>query len=195
MSRRTETSYKAERLGKAAQHVEAQDSGRTVNDAVVQLQFTFLSGEIWPTGRSPQCIDAPANIAGPASYSAKESADDGNIAGDRSEVSRGHSRCRICRALDRQRETRSGRNRPEAVTARKDRTLPERLDRNSSWRDYRRPADRLATARWPEKSLKPDALVVRVESLLALPLQGTAVCGPARTVVWGPGARDSRLPD
>ena len=32
VSRRTETSYKAERLGKAAQHVEALDSSRTVND-------------------------------------------------------------------------------------------------------------------------------------------------------------------
>ena len=49
VSRRTETSYKAERLGEAAQHVEAQDSSRTVNDAVVQLQFTFLSGETCPT--------------------------------------------------------------------------------------------------------------------------------------------------
>ena len=155
MRRRTGRSYTAERPGETAQHVEAQDSGRTVNDAVVQLQFTFLSGEIWPTGRSPQCIDTPAKPAGSASYSAKESADDGNIAGDRSEVSRGHSRCRICRALDRQRETRSGHIRPETATALKDRTLPERLEGNSSWRDYRRPADRLSMARWPEKSLKP----------------------------------------
>jgi len=38
VSRRTETSYKAERLGKAAPHVEAQDSGRTVNDAVVNAR-------------------------------------------------------------------------------------------------------------------------------------------------------------
>ena len=160
MSRRTETSYKAERLGKTAQHVEAQDSSRTVNDAVVQLQFTFLSGEIWSTGRSPQCIDDSATLVDRSSYSAvssttKESADGGNIVGDGPEVSRGHSRCRICRALDRQRETRSGHTRPEAATALKDRTLPERLERNSSWRDYRRPADRSFAARWPEKSLKP----------------------------------------
>ena len=98
VSRRTETSTTnaarrcpAERLGKAAQHVEAQDSSRTVNDAVVQLQFTFLSGETCPTERSPQCIDTPANIAGPASYSAMESAVGGNIAGEGTGVSREHS--------------------------------------------------------------------------------------------------------
>lgn len=91
VSRRTETSYKAERLGKAAQHVEAQDSGRTVNGAVVQLQFTFLSGETCPAGRSSKCIDTPADSAGSASYSAKESADGGNTAGDGTGVSREHS--------------------------------------------------------------------------------------------------------
>ena len=91
VSRRTETSYKAERPGKAAQHVEALDSGRTVNDAVVQLQFAFLSGETCPTQRSSQCIDASVASAEPASYSAKESADGGNIAGDGAGVSREHS--------------------------------------------------------------------------------------------------------
>ena len=50
VSRRTETSYKAERLGEAAQHVEALDSSRTVNDAVVQQQFTFLSARDLPHG-------------------------------------------------------------------------------------------------------------------------------------------------
>ena len=35
MSRRTETAYKAESLGKAAQHVKAQGSGDRVNAAVV----------------------------------------------------------------------------------------------------------------------------------------------------------------
>jgi hypothetical protein len=35
VSRRTETSYKAESLGKAAQHVKAQGSGDRVNAAVV----------------------------------------------------------------------------------------------------------------------------------------------------------------
>ena len=45
MSRRTETSYKAESLGKAAQHVKAPDSGDTVNDAVVQWKPMSLSGE------------------------------------------------------------------------------------------------------------------------------------------------------
>ena len=46
MSRRTETSYKAESPGKLAQRTEAQGSGGTVNGAVVQRQFTSLSGEI-----------------------------------------------------------------------------------------------------------------------------------------------------
>ena len=45
MSRRTETSYKAESPGETAQHVKALDSGDTVNGAVVQWKFTFLSGE------------------------------------------------------------------------------------------------------------------------------------------------------
>jgi hypothetical protein len=45
VSRRIETSYKAESLGKAATHVKALDSGDTVNDAVAQWKFTFLSGE------------------------------------------------------------------------------------------------------------------------------------------------------
>ncbi len=35
MGRRTETTYKAEFQGKSAQHDEAQDSGDTVNGAVV----------------------------------------------------------------------------------------------------------------------------------------------------------------
>jgi hypothetical protein len=45
VSRRAETSYKAESLGKAAQHVKVQDSGDTVNGAVVQGKFVSLSGE------------------------------------------------------------------------------------------------------------------------------------------------------
>jgi hypothetical protein len=48
VSRRTETAYKAESLGKAAQHVKAQGSGDTVNGAVVQRKFTSLSGEACP---------------------------------------------------------------------------------------------------------------------------------------------------
>jgi hypothetical protein len=46
VSRRTETSYKAESPGKLAQHNKAPGSGDTVNGAVVQRQFTSLSGEI-----------------------------------------------------------------------------------------------------------------------------------------------------
>ncbi|MCA9125002.1 MAG: hypothetical protein H6822_19495 [Planctomycetaceae bacterium] len=109
MSRRTETSYKAERLGEAAQHVEALDSSRTVNDAVVQLQFTFLSGETCPTERSSKCIDTPAIPAGPASYSARESADDGNIAGDGTGVSREHSTDALSNEVHASEEDNSGR--------------------------------------------------------------------------------------
>ena len=43
--RRTEMSYKAESLGKAAQHVKALDSGDTVNGAAVQRKSMSLSGE------------------------------------------------------------------------------------------------------------------------------------------------------
>lgn len=45
MSRRTEIAYKAESLVKAATHVNALDSGDTVNGAVVQWKVTLLSGE------------------------------------------------------------------------------------------------------------------------------------------------------
>ena len=45
VGRRTEMSYKAESPGKTAQHVKAQGTGDTVNDAVVQRKFTPLSGE------------------------------------------------------------------------------------------------------------------------------------------------------
>ena len=91
MRRRTERSYKAERPGKVAPHAKAQGSGRTVDGPLVQQQFTFLSRETCPTVRSPQCIDASAMSAEPASYSAAESADGGNIAGDGTGVSREHS--------------------------------------------------------------------------------------------------------
>ena len=42
MSRRTETSYKAQSPGKLAQHNKALGSGDRVNGAVVQRQFTHL---------------------------------------------------------------------------------------------------------------------------------------------------------
>ncbi len=45
VSLRTETAYKADRVGELAQHSEAQSSTRQVNAEVVQLQFAFLSGE------------------------------------------------------------------------------------------------------------------------------------------------------
>ncbi len=91
MRRRTERPYKAERLGEAAQHVEAPDSGRTVDGPLVQQQFTFLSRETCSAERSPQCIDTPVTSTEPASYSAVESVDGGNIADDGTGVSREHS--------------------------------------------------------------------------------------------------------
>ena len=50
MSRRTEMAYKAQSPGKVARHTKAPGSGDRVNAAVVQRQFTSLSGEICPTG-------------------------------------------------------------------------------------------------------------------------------------------------
>ena len=46
MSLRTETAYKADGLGKVAQHTDTHGSGPEVNAEVAQLQFAFLSGEI-----------------------------------------------------------------------------------------------------------------------------------------------------
>jgi hypothetical protein len=46
VSLRTETAYKADRADELAQHSEVQGSAREVNAEVVQLEFTFLSGEI-----------------------------------------------------------------------------------------------------------------------------------------------------
>ena len=45
MSLRTETAYKADGSGKAAQHAKAHGSDPEVNAEAVQLQFAFLSGE------------------------------------------------------------------------------------------------------------------------------------------------------
>ncbi len=50
MSRRTETSYKAESPGKLAPHYEAPGSGDTVNGAVVQRKFTHLIRGDLPDG-------------------------------------------------------------------------------------------------------------------------------------------------
>ncbi len=46
MSLRTETAYKADGSGKAAQHAKALGSDLEVNAEVVQWPFAFLSGEI-----------------------------------------------------------------------------------------------------------------------------------------------------
>ena len=96
MRRRTETRYKAEGPGKAAQHAEAPDSGPTVDRALVQRQFTFLFGETCPTQPSSQCIDdssetVPADLDGMTSYSAMECVGGGNIVDDGAGVSRRHS--------------------------------------------------------------------------------------------------------
>jgi len=45
VSLRTEIAYKADALGKVAQHTNALGSGVEVNAEVAQLQFAFLSGE------------------------------------------------------------------------------------------------------------------------------------------------------
>lgn len=72
-SRRTETTYKAKRAGEFAQQNETRDQVRTVNVAVAGGQFTFLSGEA--------CL-----ACGPYG-----SASGGNVGGDQTGVSRGHS--------------------------------------------------------------------------------------------------------
>jgi hypothetical protein len=50
VSPRSETSYKARSPGKSAPHDKAQGSGDRVNGAVVQPQFTSLSGQIRVAG-------------------------------------------------------------------------------------------------------------------------------------------------
>jgi hypothetical protein len=57
VSRRTETSYKAQSPGKLAQHNKALGSGDRVNGAVVQRQLTSLSGEIWPNVASAAAME------------------------------------------------------------------------------------------------------------------------------------------
>ena len=76
VSRRTETSYKAEPWGELAQHSEAHRFRGMVNGAIVLRKSTILSGEICPTGRPVQ--------AGSAGV--------GNSSCDWTEVSRSHSR-------------------------------------------------------------------------------------------------------
>ena len=97
MSPRTETPYKAERPGKTAQHVEAQDSGRTVDGGAVQLEFAFLSGETCRTER-------PASAGG---------APPGNSRRDAAGVSRGHSTASALAG----RPEHEGRERPRADSA------------------------------------------------------------------------------
>ena len=71
----------------------------TVNDAVVQGKFMFLSGEICLTGDRPfssEALDDQASALWTPSTKGSEtmdidSADAGNRIGDQTEVSRGHS--------------------------------------------------------------------------------------------------------
>ena len=114
MRRRTETSYKAESLGKAAQHVKALGSGDTVNGAEGLRKFTFLSGEtclpggpVWLLVRLPdRGYRYPKVPASPGKsfrlerrYESKESRQDrdlssaiqGNLCGEEAGVSSGHS--------------------------------------------------------------------------------------------------------
>jgi len=74
VSRRTEIAYKAEEADECAQHHEVQGCASTVNAAVVQLKFAFLSGETCHT-----CA------------SATESVGVSNGVGDEAGVSRRHS--------------------------------------------------------------------------------------------------------
>jgi len=74
VSRRTEIAYKAEEADECAQHHEVRGCASTVNAAVVQLQFTFLSGETCHTCASET-----------------ESVDLSNGVDDGAGVSRGHS--------------------------------------------------------------------------------------------------------
>ena len=97
MSPRTETSYKAERPGEVAPHTEAQGSGRTVDDGVVQLQFAFLSGETCRAERSAEA----------------ESAASGDGRRDAAGVSRGHSTA----DASAERPEQEGRERPRATSA------------------------------------------------------------------------------
>jgi len=74
VSRRTETAYKAEEVDEVAQQTKVRDCASTVNAAVVQLEFAFLSGETCHT-----CA------------SATESVGVSNDVDDGAGVSRGHS--------------------------------------------------------------------------------------------------------
>ena len=65
--------------------------------------------ETCPTEDSPQCIDTPANPAGPASYSAEEGADGGNIVGDGTGVSREHTTDALSNEAHASEEDNSGR--------------------------------------------------------------------------------------
>jgi len=65
VSRRTETSYKAESLGKAAPHVKVRGTGDTVNGAAAQRKFTFLSGETcFPCGIMLFPVKSPEGATG-----------------------------------------------------------------------------------------------------------------------------------
>jgi hypothetical protein len=63
VSLRTETTYKADALGKVAQHTEAQGSGVGVNAEVAQLQFAFLSGET-PQAQAARGVSRRHSTAG-----------------------------------------------------------------------------------------------------------------------------------
>ena len=52
VSRRTEIAYKAEEADEVAQQAKVRGCASTVNAAVVQWKYVFLSREICPTGRS-----------------------------------------------------------------------------------------------------------------------------------------------
>ena len=58
VSRRTEIAYKAKEADERAQHREVRGCASMVNAAVVQLEFTFLSGETCHT-----CVPTTESVA------------------------------------------------------------------------------------------------------------------------------------
>ncbi|MEO1211825.1 MAG: hypothetical protein AAFX78_20325 [Cyanobacteria bacterium J06638_20] len=86
-----------ESCGELAQHNEASGSGNTVNDAVVQGQFTVLSGEICPSQRLQPLWESDCGPSRKGWVTHRTlrmvcgSASIGNGEGKGAEVSSGHS--------------------------------------------------------------------------------------------------------
>ena len=158
MSRRTERPYKVDGTGELAQHSEARCSIPEINGPVVQQEFTSLLREA--------CNPSPSATAGAA-------ARDGCGAG--AGVSRGHSTgryepgaliARLNQATGRT-HTREGLN----LAGRHDHRWSCSGSNDADWLSYRQRSS------WQRKS----------GCVIPQGLPGTAVRGPACTVVWEPG--------